>query len=251
MNKEKLINIINEGENLLNNIKTYPTTGGKYIDDELLNKWKTRSKGFLASKKEFSMYKEEFEKAFESCYSSPEGVRSSLGVLKAILEDLPEEDSSNTMSLHNSNEDYLLKIFNRFHEVAKQLLQRHSKRNTIKIEDEYDAQDLLHGLFKIFFEDVRSEEWTPSYAGGTSRMDFLLKKENQVIEVKKTRNSHTDKILGEELLIDIAKYQSHPNCKELICFVYDPDSILKNPRGIENDLTKTHGDLIVKVFIRP
>jgi hypothetical protein len=34
---------------------------------------------------------------------------------------------------------------------------------------------------------VRREEWTPSYAGGSAKADFLLKEEGIVIEVKKTR----------------------------------------------------------------
>ena len=42
------------------------------------------------------------------------------------------------------------------------------------MEDEYDVQDLFHALLTIYFEDIRKEEWSPSYAGGASRMDFLL-----------------------------------------------------------------------------
>jgi len=70
------------------------------------------------------------------------------------------------------------KICSRFHLVTKQLRDhRRENRNTIIIEDEYDVQDLLHALLKIFYDDIRPEEWTPSYAGGSSRMDFLIKNE--------------------------------------------------------------------------
>jgi glucan phosphorylase len=62
----------------------------------------------------------------------------------------------------------------RFHLVARQLRERHNERSTLQIEDEYDVQDLLHALLKINFEDVRAEEVCPSYAGGSSRVDFLL-----------------------------------------------------------------------------
>ena len=75
----------------------------------------------------------------------------------------------------------------RFHLVAKQLRDRHDARNTLDIEDEYDVQDLLHSLLRIFFDDIRPEEYTPSYAGKSSRMDFLLKGYDTVIEVKMTR----------------------------------------------------------------
>ena len=48
---------------------------------------------------------------------------------------------------------------------------------------------LLHNYtdFILYFDDIRAEEWTPSYAGKCARVDFLLKNEKIVIEVKKTR----------------------------------------------------------------
>ena len=63
-------------------------------------------------------------------------------------------------------------------------------------------------------------------------MDFLLKKEKVIIEVKKTRKSMTQKELGEQLIIDINKYQNHPDCEQIYCFIYDPDGFLQNPHAI-------------------
>jgi hypothetical protein len=126
----------------------------------------------------------------------------------------------------------------RFHLVARQLEHRHDARPTIKMNDEYDVQDLLHGLLRLHFDDVRPEEWTPSYAGGASRMDFLLKNEQVVIEAKMVRASLGEKQIGEQLIVDSVRYKSHPDCKVLVCFVYDPAGSLKNPRGIEGDLNK-------------
>jgi hypothetical protein len=138
----------------------------------------------------------------------------------------------------------------RFHSVAKQLRQRWgNNRTTLDVKDEYDVQDLLHALLRIFFNDVRKEEGTPSFAGKSSRMDFLLPSEKVVIEAKKTRPSLTEKELGTELIDDIARYKTHPSCKKLICFVYDPDGYIANPRGIEKDLSQTGGEMEVKVII--
>jgi hypothetical protein len=143
-------------------------------------------------------------------------------------------------------------ICNRFYIVAKQLEVRHASRSTLIITDEYDVQDLLHSLLKLHFDDVRPEEWTPSYAGSSSRIDFLLKKERIVIEVKKTRNSLAAKEVGDQLLIDIARYAKSPDCDTLICFVYDPDGIISNPRGLESDLVKQSSNaLSVRVLVRP
>ena len=142
-------------------------------------------------------------------------------------------------------------LCDRFHLIAKQLRQRHDDRATLDINDEYDVQDLLHSLFKIYFDDVRPEEWNPSYAGSSTRSDFLLKDEQTIIEVKKTRAGLKAKQLGEQLIIDIAHYKNHPDCKTLYCFVYDPEGYISNPKGIQNDLTKKQKGFNVIVNIIP
>jgi hypothetical protein len=129
-------------------------------------------------------------------------------------------------------------LLDRFHDVARQLRRRHDGRETLKIADEYDVQDLLHSLLLIDFQDVRPEEHTPSTAGAHGRMDLVMKPERIVVEVKMTRDKLGDKAIGDQLLVDIGRYDKHPDCGTLICFVYDPESLLKNPRGLEADLTK-------------
>lgn len=149
------------------------------------------------------------------------------------------------------NQDEILeKIFLNFHKMAIKLRDRHEGRNTLDIEDEYDVQDLLYAILNLFFDDVRKEEYVPSYAGKASRMDFLLKNEEIVIETKKTRNNLKDKEIGEQLIIDIARYRIHPNCKKLICFVYDPEGRIANPIGITNDLENNDKDFL-KLYIYP
>lgn len=143
-------------------------------------------------------------------------------------------------------------IFSKFHSIARQLRDRYANRATLDIKDEYDVQDLLHALLKIYFQDIRPEETTPSYAGGSRRMDFLLKSEKVVIEVKKTRESLSAKEVGEELLVDIATYSEHPDCNILICFVYDPEGIIGNPVGLETDLAKQSSEkLKVIMYVYP
>jgi len=142
-------------------------------------------------------------------------------------------------------------ICDRFTVVANALALRHDDRATISIADEYDVQDLLGALLKLHFTDVRPEEWTPSYAGNASRMDFLLKPEQVVVEAKMTRKGLGQKELVTQLAEDILRYQAHQDCKTLICFVYDPAGKCSNPTALENDLTKNHGGLQVIVIVRP
>jgi hypothetical protein len=142
-------------------------------------------------------------------------------------------------------------ICDRFNIVSNALAERHDHRATISITDEYDVQDLLGALLKLHFTDVRPEEWTPSYGGNASRMDFLLKPEQVVVEAKMTRKGLAQKELVTQLAEDILRYQSHQDCKTLICFVYDPTGKCSNPTALENDLTKNHGGLHVIVIVQP
>ena len=81
-------------------------------------------------------------------------------------------------------------------------------------------------------------------------MDFLLKNEGIVIETKKTRIGLSPNELANQLIIDIERYQKHPNCKMLLCFVYDPEGRIANPEGLE-ELSKPHGNIDVNVLVAP
>jgi hypothetical protein len=142
-------------------------------------------------------------------------------------------------------------ICSRFHMIAMQLRERRGNRPTLDVNDEYDVQDLMHALLRLFFEDVRTEERTPSYAGSSARMDFFLPVEQVVVETKKTRVNLGAKEVGNELIEDIARYKVHPGCKRLICFVYDPEGRVTNPRGIERDLSRDEDGFSVWVIVAP
>src|SRR5262245_47546787 len=101
---------------------------------------------------------------------------------------------------------------------------------------EYDVQDLLHAKLRPWISDIRPEEFTPSYAGSSTRMDFLLPKYKLVIELKFIRDRMHAKNVGNELIIDIDHYRRHPDCSELWCVIYDADHLLLNAEGLKNDL---------------
>jgi hypothetical protein len=72
-----------------------------------------------------------------------------------------------------------------------------------------------------------------------------------LFEAKMTRDGLTDHKLGDEFMIDIGGNKQKQDCKALVCFVYDPENRLKNPRALESDLSKQHDGLSVSVVIRP
>jgi hypothetical protein len=151
----------------------------------------------------------------------------------------------------NNYDDILKTIFLNFDLFAKQLLIRYKNRNTIKINDEYDIQDLIYAILRLFFCDIRREEYVPSYAGSNSRVDFFLNNEKILIEIKMARSNLSDKELGEQLIIDKERYKIFPKCKYIYCFVYNPLLSVKNPNGIESDLSEKLKSHEFKVFIYP
>jgi hypothetical protein len=145
----------------------------------------------------------------------------------------------------------LERLFFRFHLVVKQLEKRKRERTPFSVKDEYDVQYLLYALLKTCFDDVRDEEYCPSYAGTSARIDFFLKEEQIAIEAKMASQRHRKKKIAEELILDKEYYRKKERCRILYCLVYDPHEIITNPRGFESDLSEKRGNFEVKVFVVP
>jgi hypothetical protein len=157
------------------------------------------------------------------------------------------------MAEHESPEDLLEFIENllrRFPLMITPLGKRYANRPPIaEIKDEHDVQDLIHSVLHLFFDNIKPEEYTPSYGGGSSKMDFLLGDHSIAIEAKKTRDTLGNNEITTQLNDDIARYKN--SCKTLFCFVYDPEHRIKNPVGMEKDLSGNHDGLDVKVIVTP
>lgn len=151
----------------------------------------------------------------------------------------------------NTAADLVCDLARHFPVFVAELTKRHGSRPPLKVKDEYDVQDLFRAVLRLHFRDVRKEEWNPSYGGVQSRSDFLLKPERIVVETKMTRQGLGQREVVEELTIDKAHYRGHPNCRTLVCFVYDPDRRLANPGAVELDLADKAELLDVRVVVRP
>jgi hypothetical protein len=145
----------------------------------------------------------------------------------------------------------LRKVCTRFHLVARQLRLRRDYRATLEVEDEYDVQDLLYALLRLEFEEVGSEDWRPAYGEGATRTSYLLHKDRVVIVAKKTKSGVTAKELAEQVKMDTSHYSGRIDCRTLVCFIYDPEGRVGNPRGLESDLTMVSDAFTLEVIIAP
>lgn len=145
----------------------------------------------------------------------------------------------------------VMELCRRFPLFVAALAQRHDNRPPFELKDEYDVQDVLNGLLRLHFDDIRLEEWNPSYGGVHSRSDLLLKRERVVVETKMTRKGLGQRALVGQLTVDKAQYRTHPDCGTLVCFVYDPAHRLTNPAAVEADLSGTEEGLTTVVVVSP
>lgn len=253
MNKEivlsELDELIKEGDMVLSTKeKGNESTIFNFVNAEEFYGWRTKALSFL------KLFLPDDNKLIESFIRFPDPLVTNVIVCHKALENIKsyvEKDFFIFEQRGKVDTDSVLDtIFSRFRKVAMQLRNRYGNRETLEVNDEYDVQNLLHALLQLYFDDIRSEEWTPSYAGQCARMDFLLKNEKVVIEVKKTRENLKDKDVGNQLIEDIERYKEHPDCERLICFVYDPEGFIGNPKGLMADLNKKH-EGFATVIIKP
>lgn len=150
--------------------------------------------------------------------------------------------------------DELLEIIIRgLRRAMHPLTHRRKGAQQLTFASEYDIQDLLHAMLRPWINDIRPEEYTPSYAGSSTRMDFLLPAHSLVIETKLVRDRNHARRVGDELIIDIEHYRQHPECKRLWCVLYDPDHLITNAEGLRTDLdgsrSSKDGEVFTRVFV--
>jgi hypothetical protein len=147
---------------------------------------------------------------------------------------------------------YLIrKVCLRFHSVARQLRLRKDYRPTLEIDDDYDLQDLLCALLKMEFDEVSTDEWTPTYTAGASRTTLLVNRDQIAVVAKKTRLGLTTKELADQVTADSAHYRAQGRCSTLFCFIYDPEGRIGSPKRLETTLTSVSEHCRVEVLVAP
>lgn len=152
----------------------------------------------------------------------------------------------------SSVDELLLVLLKNLPRAMHPLSHRRKGAVPLTFSSEYDIQDLLHALLRPWVSDIRPEEFTPSYAGSSTRMDFLLPAHKTVIETKLVRDALHAKRIGDELIVDIDHYRKHPGCEILWCVVYDAEHLIRNPeslKDLEGSRTSKDGTIEVKVLV--
>jgi hypothetical protein len=153
----------------------------------------------------------------------------------------------------NEISDLLETLIKGLRRAMHPLTHRRKGAQPLVFSNEFDVQDLLHALLRPWVSDIRPEEFTPSYAGSSTRMDFLLPKHKLVLELKFVRDRQHAKKIGDELIIDIEHYRRHQACDQLWCVIFDAEHLLLNAEGLKSDLegerVTKDGGIRVRLFV--
>lgn len=168
--------------------------------------------------------------------------------LKACRKSLLLQCEQPTEHKNDNALDQVLLICSRFKQMAIALRERGRGREPLIMRDEYDVQYLLNSLLSLCFDKISAEEQVPSCAYKNTRIDFLLKDEKIAIEVKTTLKENPTNIQSQ-LLEDISCYPEHPDVKTLVCFIYDPDSIIQKKKELVEVLNSksTHDVKVITI----
>jgi hypothetical protein len=188
--------------------------------------------------------------------AAPEGFSSTQEVsdsARTIVRETPRRTASSTATAHPADDPLSItrQLCQRFHVVARQLRLRGEYRSTVTVEDECDVLDLMHALLRQHYDDIGTDEWAPSYANGVPRTSLLLDHDRLAIVVKKTRAGLSRKDLADQLRVDLERYRDRGRCAQMLCFIYDPEGRIGNPRGLESELSVTSEHFAVDVIVAP
>lgn len=132
--------------------------------------------------------------------------------------------------------ELVLRLCERLPKAAQVLAHRsHKDKLAYAISDEYDVQDLLHGLIRGYLKYSVQEDTLPKSAGvRSSRVDISIEELGVLIEVKYARQPADQKRIFDELSQDLKQYAKWPHLKTLIALVYNAD-VLKDGDALKKE----------------
>jgi hypothetical protein len=132
--------------------------------------------------------------------------------------------------------------------VIRQLRWRQTDRPAFSVENELDLEDLLRSLVPLRFDDVRLECRTPAYSPGT-RTDLVVGPGKIALTAKYARPGLREPQLVDQCKEDVAYFRQRGGCRWLVCFVYDPEGMLRDPGSLESMMAGLTEDLHVLCII--
>lgn len=226
-----------------------------------LDKIKSENTSEVSTKILNHIYQNEFEtevNSFINELSRKELETIDLIVLAELQSHFSKQSVTKTTYNKLSSRDLIIDILENFENAVKKITDKSMRygksssipRNLIKIEDEYDVQDLLYFSLKSVFPEIKYEDDTSTYGGSGKRLDFYLRGEGIIIEVKHIDKAD-DKKYTKQMKDDLQSYHVVNFLTEIIFFIFAPNAIqdINNFSELEGTQTIQGKAFNVKVIV--
>jgi hypothetical protein len=115
-----------------------------------------------------------------------------------------------------------------FMECVRYLNTRRSGGAILSLESEADVQDAIYLMLRPWVSDLIPEDPTGRIGNRYTIKDFISVSARTIVEAKFIRDKEQGKSVSKELHDDIETYRHHPQCDNIIFFVYDPDTYISD-----------------------
>jgi len=131
-----------------------------------------------------------------------------------------------------------------FDACIRYLNTRRSAGAVIDIQSEADVQDVIYLLLRPWIVDLLYESPADKTANRYVIKDFSSANGRFVVDAKYIRDKDHGRLISKELHDDIEMYRSHPDCDELIFFIYDPDGLIPDKRALREaiEIERAYGE---------
>lgn len=184
---------------------------------------------------------------------SARGIASSVISLSDELNKFVPQDSTTSPGAISAAR--VVSVLDQFQECVRYLNTRRSKGAVIDINGEDDLQDVIFLMLRPWIPDLVPENPTSKVASRYAIKDFISNQSNLVVESKYIRDKRHGKDITRELHDDIEVYRNHAQCKQLVFFIYDPDSLIPDVaalvRQIEVRREYQGKPLEVRIVVKP
>lgn len=211
------------------------------FQQNFLDKLKTENKSDVSTKILKYIYQNEFENEignFITDLSRKELETIDLIILSELQSHFSKQAVKKTTYKNLSAKDMIIGMLENFENAVIKIIDpkeryggktsnpKKQPKTVIKIEDEYDVQDLLYVSFKSVFPTMKYENPLAKFGGKSTRLDFVLMEEGIIIEVKQIKESEkNDSKFTDQLKIDIESYHLLDYLTDLIFYIYAPNAI--------------------------
>lgn len=140
--------------------------------------------------------------------------------------------------------EYLLSLLEEFNDCVAYLEGRRVKGKTLEITSEAAVQDLLFVMLKPVFPELAFEDPSPKSAASYAIKDLYFPSMKLVLEAKYIGSRNDVKAVEKQLADDIWKYSGHPDCEDLLFFIYDPHPYIADRRNFAARMSRESGEFM-------